>query len=90
MSRLVFEDGSPVRAASALDRLGDGGLVAQDDANFAAWQRNGSITPLRIFPPVEGRDHFSEADGTKHLKADLEARWGSPGVREPRHSRAQT
>ncbi len=71
--RLAFDDGSPVRAASALARLGDGWLVAQDDANFAAWQVADSITALRIFPPVQGVDHFSETDGTKHLKADLEA-----------------
>lgn len=28
---------------------------------------------MRLFPPVEGHDSFSEADGTKDLKPDLEA-----------------
>ena len=34
--------------------------------------RAGSITPVRVLPPVEGHDTFSEAEGTKHLKPDLE------------------
>jgi hypothetical protein len=69
---LRFDDGSPVRAASAVTPFGDGWLVAQDDSTFAAWSRQGSTTPLRLLPPVEGLDVFSERDGTKRLKPDLE------------------
>ena len=71
--RLRFDDGTPVRAASAVARLGDGWLVAQDDATAAAWVRGTSVTRLRLLPPVESRDVFAEADGTKHLKPDVEA-----------------
>ena len=70
---LVFDDGSPVRAASALARLGGGWLVAQDDATHGAWVRGDGVHRLRLLPPVEGLDAFSEAEGTKHLKPDLEA-----------------
>ena len=70
---LRFDDGGPVRAASAIAPFGDGWLVAQDDSTFAAWSRQGSIAPLRLLPPVEGLDVFSERDGTKRLKPDLEA-----------------
>jgi len=70
---LRFDDGSPVRAASGLARLGDGWLVAQDDATHAAWVRAGSVTPVRVLPPVEGHDAFSAATATKLLKPDLEA-----------------
>lgn len=70
---LHFDDGTPVRAASALAPLGRGWLVAQDDATHAAWLRDGRVQRLRLFPPVEGLDVFSEAEGTKHLKPDLEA-----------------
>lgn len=70
--RLVFADGSPVRAASAVTRFGDGLLVAQDDATHAAWLRGGRTTRVRLFPPVEGHDVFDEASGTKDLKPDLE------------------
>ena len=70
--RLHFEDGSPVTAASAVAPLGDGWLVAQDDATIAAWRRPGSVVPVRVLPPVEGLDRFSEAAGTKRLKPDLE------------------
>jgi hypothetical protein len=69
---LRFDDGSPVTAASGLAPLGDGWLVAQDDATSAAWQRPGGVLPVRLFPPVEGHDRFSEAAGTKSLKPDLE------------------
>jgi len=31
-----------------------------------------SVTAIRVLPPVEGLDVFSEASGTKHLKPDLE------------------
>jgi len=70
--RLRFDDGTPVTAASAIAPLGDGWLVAQDDATSAAWRRAGSVTPVRVLPPVEGLDRFSEAAGTKGLKPDLE------------------
>ena len=69
---LRFGSGLPVRAASALAPFGDGWLIAQDDATFVAWRRDASVSPVRVFPPVEGLDTFSEAAGTKHLKPDLE------------------
>jgi hypothetical protein len=69
---LRFDDGGPVTAASGVAPLGDGWLVAQDDATSAAWYRAGSVTPVRLLPPVDGLDRFSEAAGTKHLKPDLE------------------
>ena len=71
--QLRFDDGSPVRAASAVVRWGDGFLVVQDDATHAAWCRDGSTSRVRLLPPVEGLDVFDEASGTKHLKPDLEA-----------------
>ena len=70
---LLFTDGSPVRAASAVVRLGDAFLVAQDDATHAACWSPRDVTRLRLLPPVDGLDVFSEAAGTKHLKPDLEA-----------------
>jgi hypothetical protein len=70
--RLHFDDGVPVTAASAIAPLGDGWLIAQDDATIAAWRRSGSVTPVRLLPPVDGLDRFSEAAGTKRLKPDLE------------------
>ncbi len=71
---LVFADGAPVRAASGVARFAGGWLVVQDDGTHAALvMPDGPVTPLRIFPPVEGLDHFAEHDGTKHLKPDLEA-----------------
>jgi len=73
VERLRFPDGSPVRAASAVAPWGDGFLVAQDDATHAAWVRDGIATPLRLLPPVDGRDVFDEASGTKDLKPDLES-----------------
>jgi uncharacterized protein DUF6910 len=69
---LYFDDGTPVTAASAVAPLGDGWLVVQDDSTSAAWWRAGSVTPVRLVPPVEGHDRFSEATGTKRLKPDLE------------------
>ncbi|MGK5113869.1 MULTISPECIES: DUF6910 family protein [unclassified Geodermatophilus] len=72
VTSLRFDDGSPVTAASAVAPLGDGWLIAQDDATSAAWRRPGRVTPVRVLPPVEGRDRFTEAAGTKHLKPDLE------------------
>jgi hypothetical protein len=70
---LRFDDGTPVTAASGIAPLGDGWLIAQDDATFAAWRRGDSVVPVRLLPPVEGHDRFSEAAGTKRLKPDLEA-----------------
>ena len=71
--RLRFGDGTPVRAASAVVRFGDGRLVVSDDATHAAWFRPGT-EPLRIrlLPPVEGHEVFDEQSGTKGLKPDLE------------------
>ncbi len=70
---LQFDDGSPVTAASGIAPLGeDGWVITQDDATAAAWRRGGSVTPLRVLPPVEGLDHFTEAAGTKKYKPDLE------------------
>jgi hypothetical protein len=69
---LRFDDGSPVTAASAIAPLGNGWLVAQDDATSAAWVRPAGVTPVRLLPAVEGHDRFLEAAGTKHLKPDLE------------------
>lgn len=65
--------GSPVRAASAIAPFGSGCLIAQDDANHAAWWREDSITALRLFPPVDGHDLIADEHGTKRLKPDLEA-----------------
>ncbi len=69
---LQFDDGTPVTAASGIAPLGGGWLVAQDDATFAAWLHGDHVTPVRVLPPVEGWDRFSEAAGTKRLKPDLE------------------
>jgi len=69
---LRFDDGTPVTAASAIAPLGDGWLVAQDDSTIAAWARPSGVAALRVLPPVEGLDRFSEPAGTKHLKPDLE------------------
>ena len=82
---LRFTDSSPVRAASAIAVLGQGWLVAQDDATHACWLVDGVGTPLRLFPPVEGHETFSEQDETKHLKPDVEAAFeltaeGTPSV----------
>ncbi|WP_210503878.1 DUF6910 family protein [Nocardioides xinjiangensis] len=71
-SRLRFNDGTPVRAASAVVALGDGHLVVSDDATHAAWCRDGSVTAVLLLPPVEGHEVFDEASGTKALKPDLE------------------
>ena len=79
--QLRFDDGEPVRAASAIAALADGWLVAQDDAAHAAWVRPGSVSRLRVVPPVEGHDVFSDDAGTKHLKPDLEAACAVPGGR---------
>lgn len=72
--RLTFSDGSPVRAASAVTRIADLWLIAQDDANHVAlWTQTSPAEPLRVFAGVKGVDHFRSDAGTKHLKPDLEA-----------------
>jgi hypothetical protein len=78
-SALTFDDGSPVRAASAIAPFGDGWLVAQDDATHAAWIRPGAITPVRVVDAVDGWETFSAVAGTKHLKPDFEAACAVPG-----------
>jgi hypothetical protein len=99
VAELRFDDGTPVSAASGIAPLGDGWLVVQDDATHAAWWRAGSVTAVRMLPPVDGLDRFSEAAGTKHLKPDLEGACpveagGAPGVlalgsgSSPRRTRA--
>ncbi|GEP37893.1 hypothetical protein NPS01_15560 [Nocardioides psychrotolerans] len=70
---LRFDDGSPVRAASAALAMPTGLLVVQDDATHACWHRTTGTEKIRLLPPVEGHDTFSEAAGTKQLKPDLEA-----------------
>jgi hypothetical protein len=70
---LRFEDGTPVRAASGIAPYGPGWLVVQDDATHGCAWRDGVGSPLRLFSPVQGHDHFDEASGTKALKPDLEA-----------------
>ncbi|TFV78224.1 hypothetical protein E4P39_03060 [Blastococcus sp. CT_GayMR19] len=80
---LRFDDGTPVTAASGIAPLGDGLLIAQDDATCAAWRRPGHVTSVRVLPPVEGHDRFSEAAGTKRLKPDLEAACPVEVGREP-------
>jgi hypothetical protein len=82
---LRFDDGTPIRAASAIAPLGPGWMIAQDDATHVAWQTADEVRPVRVLPPVEGHDVFSSADGTKHLKPDFEAACpvvvdGSPAV----------
>lgn len=79
--RLLFPDGTPVRAASAIAPLGDGSfVVVQDDATHACLvAADGTTARLRILPQVEGHDVFSSAAGTKHLKPDLEAACPVPG-----------
>jgi hypothetical protein len=71
-----------VRAASGIaplaDGSGDGWLVVSDDATHAAWVRGPAVHRVRVLPPVEGLDVFSEEEGTKHLKPDLEAACAMP------------
>ena len=76
---LRFDDGTPVRAASAVAAYEGGWLVVQDDATHGAWWHGDSISRVRVFPPVEGHEVFSSAEGTKHLKPDLEAGCPVPG-----------
>lgn len=77
--QLVFDDGTPVRAASGIAAFADGWVVVQDDATHVAWWRGDSVVPLRVFPPVAGYDTFSKAAGTKRLKPDLESACRIPG-----------
>ncbi len=76
---LRFDDGAPVRAASAVVPFGGGWLVAQDDATHAAWVHDGAVSRVRVLPAVSGLDTFEESAGTKHLKPDLEAGFAVPG-----------
>ncbi len=76
---LRFDDGTPVRAASAVTAYEGGWLVVQDDATHGAWWRGDSISRVRVFPAVDGHEVFASADGTKHLKPDLEAGCPVPG-----------
>jgi hypothetical protein len=71
--RLRFDDGAPVRAASAVVPHAGGLLVAQDDAVAAALVLPGSVRRVPVFAPVEGHEVFSAAAGTKALKPDVEA-----------------
>jgi hypothetical protein len=73
VTTLRFDDGTPVRAASAIAPFGDGWLIVQDDATHAAWQRPGGVRPVRVVDAVDGHETFSSAAGTKHLKPDFEA-----------------
>jgi hypothetical protein len=77
---IVVRPRRPGRAASAIAGLGDGWLVAQDDANHAGWwdPASGSIERVRLLPPSAGLDAFDEAAGTKRRKPDLEAAWTVP------------
>jgi hypothetical protein len=71
---LRFEDGSPVRAASAVVAYDGGWLVVQDDATHACWLPSPSAvvgSRVRLVPAVSGRETFHGS--TKHLKPDLEA-----------------
>ena len=70
---LRYDDGTPLHSASAIVRFGDGWLVVQDDATYAAWMRPDGTTKVRLLPPVEGHDAFSEAAATKLSKPDFEA-----------------
>ena len=70
---LRFDDGTPVRAASAVVPHAGGLLVAQDDAVAAAHVLPGSVRRLPVFPPVGGHEVFDAATGTKALKPDVEA-----------------
>jgi hypothetical protein len=83
VSALTFDDGSPVRAASAIAPFGNGWLIVQDDATHAAWRRPGSVTAVRVVDPVDGVETFSSAAGTKHLKPDFEAACAVPVDGEP-------
>lgn len=71
--RLRFDDGAPVRAASAVAPVPGGWVVAQDDAVHAAWWAGETVVPVRLLEAVDGREVFGEATGSKRSKPDLEA-----------------
>lgn len=81
---LRFDTGEPVRAASGVAELAGGWLIAQDDAVHAAWWRSGpgTVEPVRVLPARAGHETFAEAEGTKHLKPDLEAACRVPAGRD--------
>ncbi len=63
-----------VRAASAVRAFAGGHWIAQDDANFLAIRgADGAVTALTLPAAADGRRLFSERDGNKKLKMDLEA-----------------
>lgn len=75
---LLFRPNDPagkhLSAASGVSWLGEDLYIIDDASTFAGIFPKGQ-TPgesLRLFPPVEGHDHFTEAAGTKPLKPDLE------------------
>lgn len=79
---LHFDDGHPslgippfVRAGSAVRRWGRRLVVAQDDVNALALldEAAGTLVPLALPPGADGGRVFSEAQGNKALKLDLEA-----------------
>ncbi len=77
---LRFADGEPVRSASAIVGVAGGWLVVQDDASHGCLLgTDGTTTRVRLLPPTGGHDRFSEAEGTKALKPDLEAACAVPG-----------
>jgi hypothetical protein len=51
---LRFDDGEPVRAASAVTAYEGGWLVVQDDATHGAWWVDDAVRRVRVFPAVEG------------------------------------
>ncbi len=60
VERLRYNDGAPVRSASAVVPFGGGFLVVPDDATHAAWFREGTVTPVRLVPPVDGLELFEK------------------------------
>lgn len=66
--------GAHLSAASGMGWLGDELVVIDDASTFAGLFHHGSPPgqSLRLFPPVNGHDRFSEVAGTKALKPDLE------------------
>ncbi len=71
---LLFDDGAPVRGGSALARLGDGWLVAQDQDSHGAWVRPSGTQRLRLLPDRAPADHDGPAPGP-----DLQAACGLTG-----------
>lgn len=61
-----------VRAASALVKLGDAFVIAQDDSSFCAVWTDAGVRPLRLFADRGHGDTFSPARGNKAHKPDLE------------------